>query len=664
MKIRGKRLFATCLILASVLCTMTGCSDAEVESLRKIEALNGESEFSNVNMSVSEKEAAVYTQVSNRTLLDLTALADVPDGDLQTVLGYMDSFDAQLCGSLEKRIIDDCYTDYLLMEFQKTPFYWQRTKTQVLGMDSASRSIVLDVTYNTIDFRKDIQQDSTIVQGEPNYTQLMSIRYERWMNILKLKYGYNNNKTTYESMLAEFESVYGDVDSIINSQRNDSLTDSIYTTGNQKTYTGLVDSDMEQLGASMTVRFILVPTYTLGINQGYTCRHMYVTSYALESDPTKQLALDKDSDTFAIASSIYSTLNRYYICKDENNFSGLYKLTDNFGSLDKHFEDLFDTTYRKHDNFDLSIFSVKGTKIECGVSVSTKIRPKGSNISLPIYTDRYYYTIELIDGELKVTNEVLLSRVIEGEPAIDTTEISTTGFSSNITLTDDDRRSIETLIADMGAQQLLNDTISDNFNALIDLSLSQSQVDTIKTRASYFSGKNKKKAVWLTSYLVGHNNYASVKCSELYQADDNSVTETETTYDFIKKGGSWYIYDFSYTAPVKLDTETLTTKNSLCVCSAGKVDSFVSQVEFIESEEVGTDDEVTIHSITHDKYTPFLKNGYVPPVVDSSEESSTDKEEELNNKEESTESDTTDKTNEADASEESKEPEVTTTVNT
>lgn len=281
------------LMLAS---TLTACSDAEVEELRNIEALNGESDLGSVNMSVTDKEAAVYAQVSSRTLLDLNSLSEVSENDRQAVVAYMDSVDAQLCGTLDKTngVIDECYTDYLLMEFQKTPYYWQRSQMQIMGMDETSRSVIVDITYKTIDFQKDVQDDSNITMGEPNYNQLLKVRYDRWIDILGTKYSFGEEE--YEAMFAEFERVYGDVDEIIESQRNETLTEYVYGTGNQKTYSGLVNSDTEQIGATMRVRYVLVPQYTLGINQGFNCQHMYITDYRLNSDPTEGRTLYTEED--------------------------------------------------------------------------------------------------------------------------------------------------------------------------------------------------------------------------------------------------------------------------------------------------------------------------------------------------------------------------------
>ena len=236
------------LVAALTCCTLlAGCggSTAEIAELKNIEALNTESELVNVNMSVNEKEAAIYAQVSNRTLLDLSSLDAVPSSDKDAVVSYMDSVDAQLCGTLsaDDGVIDSCYTDYLLTEFERTPYYWQRSSMNIRGMDASSRSIVVDVTYKTIDFKKDVKAESTIVMGEPNYDTKLKVRYERWLSILEKLYGFSGGGGEEESaqqLKQSFEDNYGKVDDIIAEQRDLTPTQDVYETGNQKTYTGPV----------------------------------------------------------------------------------------------------------------------------------------------------------------------------------------------------------------------------------------------------------------------------------------------------------------------------------------------------------------------------------------------------------------------------------------
>lgn len=611
---KSKKIIA-CLTALLCCSTLSACgNDAEVAELRNIAALNAESELVNLNMSVTEKEAAIYAQVSNRTLLNLSSLAPVSDNDRSAVVAYMDSVDAQLTGTLkaEDGVIDKCYTDYLLMEFEKTPYYWQRSSMNIRGMDATSRSIVVDVTYRTIGFNKTVKPASTIVKGEPNYDTLLQVRFEKWLKVLDLLYG---NASSFDEGAGEeakktFEEHYGKIEDILEAQRNLSLTDEVYENGNQKTYTGLVDHEQEGSTATMTVRYILVPNYTLGINQGYDCKHMYVLDYKLDNDMTEGRELYNEEDSAAVADSVYNMLYRYYKCLDEDNFIGLYSLVNNFKDFDKHFEDYFDTSYRKYDSFTLSIFNISGTRIECGTTVSRKVRAKGSNMSLPIYTDRYYYVIELVDGELKIMQEVLLSSTLAGEPVINSEEVNTTGFTSSISLTNTDKKAIEQLIADFGAQQLLADSSSDGFSALVDMSLSASQLNNIKENMLSIAGKT--KATWVISYLQGQQNYASVKCRELVQDNSGAISEYLVTYDFIYKGGAWVVYDYQILSRAKLDTNELTTKNALCVVSAGSVDSLVSQVTATnENDESGentdSSSDVIGEVIEYKEYTPVIK---------------------------------------------------------
>lgn len=605
------RRVVSCLAVLTLTLGLTGCGDSqELAELKSIEALNGESELVNLNMSASEKEAAIYAHVSNRTLLDLSTLTPVGATDRDAIVSYMESVDAQLCGSLNAKdgVIDSCYTDYLLMEFEKTPYYWQRSSMNIRGMDAASRSIIVDVTYQTLGFEKKVEVDSFIVRGEPDYDQKMRVRFERWMKILNLQYESNfENEAEVKAAREEFEEHYGKVEDILKSQRELSLTDTVYETGNQITYSGMLNNEQEKCGGTMVVRYVLVPQYTLGINQGYTCRHMYVMDYELANDMTAGRTAYNEEDSASIAENVYNIIFRYYKCLEEDNFTGLYSLNDNFATIDRHFEDYFDTTYRKYDNFTLTIFNIQGTRIECGVEASVKRRAKGSNMSLPIYKDRYYYVLELVDGSLKIKEEVLLSSKLEGEPVIDTSQITTTGFSSSIALTNNDKRDLEKLIAAFGAQQLLGDASSDDYADLVDMSLSKSQLDSLKSSMLSITGKT--KAVWIISYLQGQQNYASIKCRELVQNDAGKISELVITYDFIYKGGKWVIYDYQILSRVGLDTTDLTTKNALCIVTAGSVDSLVSQVEADSNKEEtpAVDVETIGEVIDYQQYDPVLK---------------------------------------------------------
>lgn len=603
---KNKRVIALGVLL-SMGVSLTGCSGSEIAQLNTMKSLNSEAENNSYSMTLNEKQSMIYASVAERTLLDLSVLDECSEEEITSVKQYMDTVDGQLAGSVsaENGVIDECFTDYLLAEFEKSPYYWQRTKTAVRGIDSESRSIVVDVTYNTIGFEKDVIKDSFIVKGEPNFVEKEKVRFSKWDKILALK---TSGRAGWQQALDEFTKVYGDPQDIFESQRNLSLTEQVYETGNQRTYSGVTDNELDQQGGTMTVRYVLVPKYVLGVNLGLDCKHMYVTEYRVSNDATKDLETFKEDGYATIADNISKVINSYFKCIDEEDMNGLYKLTDNFKSLDKYYEDMFDTTYTKHNGFEISLFDIEGTHIKAGISISSKVRAKGSNMTMPSYRDRYYVEMELVDEQLKVTNLTLLSRDLEGEPAIDTESADAEGFVASIDLSNDDKSSIEKLICDFSALQLQGDKASDKFMDIIDYSMSDKKLDAMREDIASIGGK--KKVVWLQNYQQGTSNYASVKCRELFQQEDNSIIEATTTYEFISKGDKWYIFDYNILSSVKLDTTNLSTSHSLCHVSPGKVDGYTSQIVSTKGEKKdGKTDVAEGVVFEHPVVIPVLKNG-------------------------------------------------------
>lgn len=591
---------------------LTGCGGYnDVENLNKMESLNSQAETSavaNYSLSYSDKQNLIYAQVSDRTLLDLSKLSACSDNELEQVINFMNKADQQLVGSVstEEGVLDENLLSYMLAEFEKTPYYWQRTKTIVRGIDSESQSIIVDVDYKTIGTEKDVKGDSYITNGEPNYEIKEEVRYNRWYDILVAKYSQGSMNNDYEAKYKEFVKIYGDPKEIIKTQRNETLAQRIFETGNQITYSGCVNDNSEQSTGTMTVRYILVPDYVLGINLGLTCKHLYVLNYKLDNDCTEGKELFTEEGYATVTDSIYSLIYSYFTCIDESDYNGLYKLTNNFESLDKYYADMFETTYRKHENFSISIFDITGTHITCGVTASSKIRARGSNMSLPSYEDRYYLELELLDGQLKVKNMTLLSREIQGEPAIKTEEADLSGFIAAIDLTSEDKGAIEELICNFGAVQLNKDTSSDKFGDVVDLSMTTGELTALQQNMTSLSGI--KKVVYLENYQQGTSNYASVKCKELFQDEKNSIVEAEVTYDFILKGGKWYIYGYNIGNSVRLDTTNLATSGSLCLLSPGKIEAYNTQVQAGTSDKEATTADISV-TYEHEEYEPVKKSG-------------------------------------------------------
>lgn len=623
-----KKKILSLMLIATTVVSLTGCGDSDtISELNNISALNAESSVSsNYNLSYTDEQEMIYAQVSNRQLLDLSALSACSSNEIQQVRNYMDSIDNQLVGKVkvvdysddltrrtsqglvtDDAVVNATLTDYLLSFMQQTPYYWQRTKTTIRGIDSKSRSIVVDVTYKTIGYEKEVQKDSTITLGDPNYDTLVKSRYTKYINILSTMQT-NPGDPTLPEKVNDFKTYFGEPEDIIEEQNKYKPTTCIYNSGNQKTYTGLIDSDAEKSTGTMTVRYILVPEYVLGINLGVDCKHMYITDFSLDNDVTKNMSAFTQEGYQTVTDSVYSLIYSYFTALDESDFDGLYKLTDNFQTLDKHYQDVFDSTYQKHDGYSISLFDITGTHIKCGVTISTKERAKNSNMTLPVYTDRYYMELELVGDTLKVDNMVLLSRKLEGEPAITEDEVEDTGFSANIDLDNDDKVSIEKLICNFSSLQLQEDTTSDNFSSLVDTSITTNQLSALKTNMTSLTGA--KKVVFLQNYQQGTSNYASVKCKELFQDDKNAIVEATTTYEFIMKGGNWYIYNYDVNSSVKLDTTNLTTTGSLCLVSPGKIESYTSQIKGSTSTNLDEVSDISV-SFDHKEYTPTEKDGNV-----------------------------------------------------
>lgn len=615
------------VVLSCLLLSACDSGNADVARLAQTEALNTDASNTTkkADMSWSDEQSMIYAQVSDRKLLDLNALSVCSDSEIQQVRNYMDLVDSQLTGLVDvsnttvtgvedsavdgliedNSILDVRMTDYLLTFMEKTPYYWQRSKTTIRGIDSKSRSVVVDVQYKTIGFDKEVKKDSTIVRGDANYKKLVESRYNKWVAILAMKYEDRNN-ALLPKLEADFKRYWGDPKDIIAEQRRYGNTADIFYTGNQKTYSGLVDTVADKGTGTLTVRYILVPKYVLGVNLGLTCNHLYITDFSLDKDITANLSSFTKEGYQTVTDSVYALVNSYFTCIDESDFDGLNKLTSNFAGLDKYYEDVFDSTYQKHQGYSVSLFNIVGTHITCGVTISTKERAKGSSMSLPVYTDRYYMELELVDDKLKVSNMTLISRHLEGEPAITEAEVDSTGFTGVIELNNDDRLAIEKLICDFGVLQLTNNTKSDDFTKVVDTSIATNQLDSLKESLASLTGV--RKVVYLQNYQQGNSNYASVKCKEFFQDATNAIIEASSVYEFILKGGRWYIYNYTILSSIRLDTTNLQTTNSLCMIENGKVASYNSQIKSTASANLDEVPDISV-SFEHKEYTPAVKKG-------------------------------------------------------
>ena len=154
--------------------------------------------------------------------------------------------------------------------------------------------------------------------------------------------------------------------------------------------------------------------------------------------------------------------------------------------------------------------------------------------------------------------------------------------------------------------QLLGDTTSDKFSDVVDISISTNQLSNLQKNMDSLTGA--KKVVFLQNYQQGTANYASVRCRELFQDESNAIVEATATYEFILKGGKWYVYNYDVNSSVRIDTTNLNTTGSLCLVSPGKVEAYTSQIKSTESTSIDSVSDTSV-AFDHEAYTPQLKSG-------------------------------------------------------
>ena len=99
-----------------------------------------------------------------------------------------------------------------------------------------------------------------------------------------------------------------------------------------------------------------------------------------------------------------------------------------------------------------------------------------------------------------------------------------------------------------------------------------------------------KKAVWVNKYLQGYSNFATVSTKELYQKDNGDIMEATGVVDCIYKSGKWYVYDYSLQSLNKLDSNTLSTKNALCIIGKDGIEETNSQADVTENTDTAQSD--------------------------------------------------------------------------
>src|SRR5690606_18699767 len=122
------------------------------------------------------KDGLIYQYVSDRITVDENNLIKVEKSDVAKIEALLKGVEDNLKG-VKNDAIKEEYSNYLLMEFAKTPFEWQQSSVSAVGFDPAARLYFVDVTYSTTDKIKRVIPRSAIANGSPDEEQLKQKRY-------------------------------------------------------------------------------------------------------------------------------------------------------------------------------------------------------------------------------------------------------------------------------------------------------------------------------------------------------------------------------------------------------------------------------------------------------------------------------------------------------
>lgn len=343
------------LTLAVMVSSLSGCATSEnadvINQLNSLQGMNTEFNEGQV-LSFSERQALLYKRLRDHSLLKLSGLSTCNDTEVNECFALLDVLDMQLTGKITSKAgsVSQDITDYMLTWFEQTPYYWQRTGVEIQGKDNKNGCIVVDVTYKTIDFEKDVLRDSSIPLGENGYDQLMETRFTKALEIYDLRYKLQQedepseeDAEKLEELEKKFEKAYGTIPEVIEEQNTYTPSEYIYLEGNQRTTSGVAEATEDD--GTVTFRFILNHKYAYGINLGLQCQHMYMLKYTLGDGVVADTDEPLDMAGYnTLSDSVYKLIKSYFTCIDEHNYTGMRKLTHDFGTLDKWYQDWLQST--------------------------------------------------------------------------------------------------------------------------------------------------------------------------------------------------------------------------------------------------------------------------------------------------------------------------------
>lgn len=545
---------------------LTACGGTNVASIKPL-SLEEVAGSRMTQMTQDEKDGLIYQYVSDRIVVDKDRLMQMTSTDYNRVTSLLTSIDEELKGKPNGSLTDE-YANYMLMEFARTPYQWERSDVKPAGFDPAARLYFVDVTYKTNGAYKKVVPSSKIVMGEAQEEDLKQKRYMDYLSYLTKR---SEGKSAEASAdLAYFKKAWGEVEEVMNEQQGVSLVDRVRKTPHPSigalTYSGLVNDSRFSGGAEMTFRFVFKYKFNLGEETDLQVNSVYLKNFET-AQAEKYLNQEPDTVNGAevLSPFIDRLINSYNKAVEESNSTGLYSLFTDYAGVDKYYDDMNKYTYVSTGGYNYEILERRGTDVLVKVKRINRIRAKGSGMSLPYYAEDLIFNVELSqDDKLRIKSVNLLKSELVGEPLSVIKNVS--GISDMIqysgeSFTESNQEQVEEVVKQFSDLVYHNEVGTSKYTDIVDIGVTkmtaQRMADTIRAIKD-----PKRKVTYVVSWNTKTNVYVSLTLREIFQSGSSNLN-TESVIDLVNRQGEWKVVNYTRTLSVQSELSEINTKNAL-----------------------------------------------------------------------------------------------------
>ena len=624
-----KRVLSFVLLGTMVCSLLTGCSlnSSGASKLANIPSMTLD-EVAGTRLVAStnaEVESEIYNYVSDRIIVDGSKLIKVTAEDEKNITNLLANINTQLQGK-GGNVLTDEYANYLLLEFAKTPYEWKQSNKEIKGFDPAARLYFVDVTYTTTGTYKSVVPDSKIPNGHPDSDAMKQKRYTDYITMLTAKYQGDLEK--YGLLNRSFLNTWGELEGIFDEQQGVSLYERTLKKGTQSggigklTYSGIVSNNKLNTGATMTIRYVLKYALNLGEETDLTVEALYLKNYTL-NDYEKILnsyTLDDYTSIEILKPFIDQLILSYNKCVEESNHIGLYKLFDNYATIDKYYDEIRDYTYCSIGGYNYQVVQRNGKEVVVRVDRIYQVRARGAEMSLPTYQETLIYNILLgTDDTIYVKDIHLLHSELIGEPLSvikNVTGISEQMQYSDVAFSATNEKLVTELIKNFSNVVANGDYSSSEFLKYVDLGISQNTLnqmaETIKSITPV------KIHTYIVSWDTKTNVYCSVTVRQVFECKNGNF-DTEAVIDMGNRNGEWKVVNYTRTINIKTANVIQDTSTALHM-SENTSGNAVTEVKGDTSKQQVS---VTTPTEREEQTTPTENEVVVSPEVTEGETSET-----------------------------------------